>query len=81
MRFLIVLISFSSSISMAAVSDFSGLVKEATQQEKRLHRKLLQAIQGTQVSVAYNDRIEQIQAKDAAQGDTLSVRLVQAEEK
>lgn len=81
MRFLIVLISFTSSISMAAVSDFNGLVKEASVQEKRLHKKLLQSIQGTQVSVAYNDRIEQIQAKDALQENSISVRLVQAEEK
>ncbi|WP_413944031.1 hypothetical protein [Bdellovibrio sp. HCB-162] len=82
MRFFIVLISFvSSSISMAAVSDFNGLVKEATQQEKRLHRKLLHAIQGTQVSIAYNDRVEQIQAKDVLENNKMSVRLVQAEEK
>lgn len=80
MRFLIILISLCSSISMAAVSDFNGLVKETTQQEKRLHRKLLQSIQNTQISIAYNDRLEQLQSQEAAQKDILRVRLVQSEE-
>ncbi|MBV2168426.1 MAG: hypothetical protein KUL82_06945 [Bdellovibrio sp.] len=80
MRFLLVLVSFTSSIAMAEVSNFNELVRESTRQEKRLHRKLLQAIQNTQVAIAYNDRWESLRGSEASQKSPLSVRLVQAEQ-
>ncbi len=80
MRFLLVLVSFASSIAMAEVPNFNELVRESTRQEKRLHRKLLQAIQNTQVAIAYNDRWENLQGNEASQKSPLSVRLVQAEQ-
>lgn len=80
MRFLLVLVSFTSSIAMAEVSNFNELVRESTRQEKRLHRKLLQAIQNTQVAIAYNDRWESLQGIEVSQKSPLSVRLVQAEQ-
>lgn len=79
MRVFILLMSFISSVSMAAVEDFNGLVQEASLQEKILHRKLLQAIQNTQVSIAYHDATEQLQKMNGDEGE-ISVSLVPAKE-
>ncbi|KHD89783.1 MAG: hypothetical protein OM95_01545 [Bdellovibrio sp. ArHS] len=79
MRFLIALITLTGSISFAEVKNFNGLVAETTQQEKRIHRKLLQSIQNVQVSIAYNDRIEKIQSAREPTEETIRVRLVSAE--
>ncbi|WP_063243720.1 hypothetical protein ACLWBD_02940 [Bdellovibrio sp. HCB117] len=79
MRFLIALITLTGSISFAEVKNFNGLVAEATQQEKRMHRKLLQSIQNVQVSIAYNDKIEQIRSAREPASEAIKVRLVSAE--
>lgn len=56
MRFLIVLLSLNFAITGLSVVDHSGnLAYEATQQERRLHRKLLRSIQNTQYAVAANE--------------------------
>lgn len=81
MRFFIVFITIcTGSISLAKVNDFNGLVKETSQQEKRLHKKLLQAIQNTQVSIAYNDKLDKLQSEKAPEDAAISVRLVRAAE-
>lgn len=79
MRFLILtLIALSSSISMATGHDFNGMITEVSQQESRLHKKLLRSLQNTQTAVAYNDRWEQIKGADSIQDVSFSVRLVRA---
>ena len=76
MRFLFVLISVYGSVSFAGVENFNGLISETTQQEKRLHRKLLQTIQNTQYAIAYNDKIEKIREDDRVQKIDPHVRLI-----
>lgn len=81
MRFFIVLLSLcSSSVSFAAVDNFNGLIAETTHQEKRLHRKLLQTIQNTQYSIAYNDQIEKLQDHERAQKLDMPVKLIRSTE-
>lgn len=80
MRFLTVSMCFLSSISMAAVEDFNGLIGKASVQERRLHRKLLQSIQNTQISIAYNDRLERLQRQGDVVIDRVVLRLVSKEE-
>lgn len=75
MRFFIVLLSMYSTVSIAAVDNFNSLIAETTHQEKRLHRKLLQTIQNTQYSIAYNDQIEKLQNQERAQKIEMPVRL------
>lgn len=81
MRFLFILVTLTGSIAMAEVSNFNELVKETTLQERRLHKKLLHALQGTQVAVAYNDRWEQISEKDLGGSELMEVRLVKKQTK
>jgi|GEM_PF-2037627 len=78
MRFFIFIMFMTGSAAMAEVQNFNGLVKEATFQEKRLHRKLLQAIQGTQTAVAYNDRWEHISATAEKDSSSFPVKMVRA---
>lgn len=78
MRFLIILVSLTSSISMAAASyDFNGMIGKVSQQESRLHKKLLRSLQNTKISVAYNDRWEQIKSSELTESN-FQVRLVRA---
>lgn len=65
---------------MAAVEDFNGLIGKASVQERRLHRKLLQSIQNTQISIAYNDRLERLQRQGDVVIDRVVLRLVSKEE-
>lgn len=81
MRFLFILMTLTGSLAAAEVSNFNELVKETTQQERRLHKKLLHALQGTQVAVAYNDRWEQVSGKDLGSSELMEVRLVKKETK
>lgn len=76
MRFLFVLISVYGSVSFAGVDNLNNLIAETTQQEKRLHRRLLQTIQNTQYAIAYNDKIEKIRDEDRAQKTDPHVRLI-----
>ncbi|KYG67256.1 hypothetical protein AZI86_09635 [Bdellovibrio bacteriovorus] len=76
MRFFIVLLSMYSTVTFAAVDNFNSLIAETTHQEKRLHRKLLQTIQNTQYSIAYNDQIEKLQAHERAQKLEVPVTLI-----
>lgn len=83
MRFIFVLISLFSSISSATVSDFAELVKETSQQEKRLHKKLLHALQGSQRSIAENEvEVESVESReqDDVMTDDMVVRLVASTE-
>lgn len=76
MRFLIILLSVSSSVSFAGVNNFNQLISETSQQERRLHKKLLHAIQNTQYAIAHNDQMEKIQYR-AQKSDVLpEVQLV-----
>ncbi|MGZ3772782.1 MAG: hypothetical protein ACXVCY_07960 [Pseudobdellovibrionaceae bacterium] len=80
MRFLLLsLFVFSSSISIAKGTDLNQTISELSKQESRLHRKLLRSLhQNTQISVAYNDRIERIKGSEVnnIKDDDFSVRLV-----
>lgn len=76
MRFIIGIICFSSSMAMASVENMKSLIQEASVQEKRLHRKLLQSIQGTQIAVAYNDQWEQLQKRELLQNINMPIHLV-----
>lgn len=75
MRFFIILLSVYSSVSFAGVENFNQLITETSQQERRLHKKLLQAIQNTQYAIAYNDEIEKIQVRGAQKAALPEVRL------
>lgn len=79
MRFIFTIICFVSSISMAAIPDFNQAIEQSSIQEKRLHRKLLQSIQQTQVAIAYSDRAEQLQNHEANIRANFEVRLMSAE--
>lgn len=79
MRFFILILSLIGSVSQAKVEDFNKLLSEASQQEKRLHRKLLQSIQNTRTSIAYEDRWQRIRGQDISQNKDLQLRLVQKE--
>lgn len=76
MRFLIVLISLYGSFANAAVQDFNSLVKEASIQQKIIHKKLLQSIQNTKVLVASNEVQEQ--GEFAENSEELKIKLVRA---
>lgn len=79
MRFVFLFISLFASGSSATVSDFAELVKEASLQEKRLHKKLLHALQGSQRSIAENEvELESVDSlAEVEQGsDDIVVRLV-----
>ncbi|UOE99824.1 hypothetical protein [Bdellovibrio reynosensis] len=75
MRFLIVIISLYGSFANAAVQDFNSLVKEASIQQKIIHKKLLQSIQNTKVLVASNEVQE---GEFAENPEDIKVRLVRA---
>ncbi|XGC81423.1 hypothetical protein ACES2L_02855 [Bdellovibrio bacteriovorus] len=76
MRFLIILISLYGSFANAAVQDFNSLVKEASIQQKIIHKKLLQSIQNTKVLVASAEVQEQ--GAFAESSEEINVRLVKA---
>lgn len=61
MRFLIILLSIYGSVSYAGIKNFNQPITETSQQERRLHKKLLQTIQNTQYAIAYNDEMGKIQ--------------------
>jgi hypothetical protein len=77
MRFLIVLITLTSSVSLATVEGFNQMITDTTQQERRLHRKLLQQIQNTQYAIAYNEKVETLQVQEQARKIDMPVRLVE----
>lgn len=57
MRFLILMAVMLSTYQVhAKVEGMNELIKQASSQEKRLHRKLLKAIQGSQTAIAYHDK-------------------------
>ncbi|NUN04161.1 MAG: hypothetical protein HUU57_00245 [Bdellovibrio sp.] len=79
MRFVFVVISLCASISSATVSDFAELVKETSLQEKRLHKKLLHALQGSQRSIAESEvELESVDSPGLNElgPDEMVVRLV-----
>lgn len=77
MRFLIItFMVLSGSISMAGSHDFNAMISEVSQQESRLHKKLLRSLQNTQTALAYNDRWEQIRGSEMNQDNSFSLRLV-----
>lgn len=67
MRFLIGSMCFISSV---------GMIAQASVQEKRLHRKLLQSIQSMQISIARNDALDERQNRGAVADSKMVVRLV-----
>ncbi|MNJ92632.1 hypothetical protein D3C87_103060 [compost metagenome] len=75
MRFLIIAaIMVSGSISGAAVKNFNGLIQEASVSEKLLRKKLLRALQNTEIAIASSDERERLQ--QAYPSSDFQVRLV-----
>lgn len=61
MRFFILIFILISGVSVnanAKVEGMNELIKQASVQEKRLHRKLLKAIQGSQTAIAHHDSLQ-----------------------
>lgn len=60
----LILGSFIGSLAAnAKVENMNTLIQQASTQEKRLHRKLLKAIQGSQTAIAHHDK-RQIKSND-----------------
>ena len=75
MRFLIIMaIMVTGSISGAAVKNFNGLIQEASVSEKLLRKKLLRALQNTEIAIASSDERERLQ--QAYPSSDFQVRLV-----
>ncbi|MGZ3793439.1 MAG: hypothetical protein ACXVCP_13900 [Bdellovibrio sp.] len=76
MRFLLITISFLfGSLAMADHTDFNAMINDVAKQERRLHKKLLHALQNTKTAIAYNDRWQQISNTELANND-IAVRLI-----
>ena len=64
------------SMSVAAVSNFNGLIQGASMDEKSLHQKVLEQIPQSEVAQAYSSSWVRMQKSDATRTRDISVRLV-----
>ncbi|WII73579.1 hypothetical protein QJS83_06800 [Bdellovibrio sp. 22V] len=77
MRFTIVTtIILMSSISMASIKDFNGLIGKVSEEEKEVHQKLLKATEDTEVSQAFNRTLERIRYIEGKRQVKIAVNLV-----
>lgn len=64
MRFFIVAICLIGSQAMGAVEGFNEMIAESNIQQKRMRRKLLQSIQGTQPAIMFANKLDKIEASE-----------------